>query len=58
MTLATELMVMMQNSVTRTARSWRKVTLLNNAEKMVASSNVASGTDRNVKQIYALIDKQ
>ena len=43
MTLATEHMVMMQNSVTRTARSWRKVTLLNNAEKMVASINVASG---------------
>ena len=43
MTLATELMAMMQNSVTRTARSWRKVTLLNNAEKMVASINVASG---------------
>ena len=41
--LATELMVMMQNSVTRTAKSWRKVTLLNNAERMVASSNVASG---------------
>ena len=40
---ATELMVMMQNSVIRTARSWRKVTLLNNAEKMVASINVASG---------------
>ena len=39
--LATELMVMMQNSVTRTAKSWRKVTLLNNAERMVASSNVA-----------------
>ena len=52
MTLATELMAMMQNSVTRTARSWRKVTLLSNAEKMVASSNVASGTDRNVKLMH------
>ena len=49
MTLATELMDMMQSSVTRTARSWRKVTLLSNAEKMMASLNAASGTDRNVK---------
>ena len=46
MTLATELMVMMQSSVIMTASSWRKVTLLNNAEKMVASSNVASGTGK------------
>ena len=49
MTLVTELMDMMQSSVIRTVRSWRKVTLLSNAEKMVASSNVALGTDRNVK---------
>ena len=48
-TLATELMDMMLRNVTKTARRGRPVILPNNAEKMVASSNVASGTDRNVK---------
>ena len=49
MTLAIELLDMMQKNAIRTARRRKKVPLPNNAEKMEASSNVASGTGRNVK---------
>ena len=40
---------MTRRSVTRTARSWRKVTLLKNAKRMVVYSNVASGRQENTK---------
>ena len=40
MTLATELMDMMQKSVTRTARKGKKVTLQKHVKIMVASLNV------------------
>ena len=49
MTLATELMDMMQKSVTRTARRGKKVTLLKNVKIMVASLNVASGSGPHIK---------
>ena len=43
MTLATELMDMMQKSVTWTARRGKKVPLLKDVKTMVASLNVALG---------------
>ena len=47
MTLAIELLDMMQKNVIRTAKRKKKVSLPNNAEKMEASSNVASDETRN-----------
>ena len=44
MTLATELMDMMQKSVTRTARRGKKVSLQRTVKLRVASLNVASGS--------------
>ena len=43
MTLATELMDMMQKSVTRTARRGKTVPLQGTVKKRVVSLNVASG---------------
>ena len=49
MTPATRSRDMTRRSVTRTARNWRKVTLLKNAKRMVVYSNVASGRQENTK---------
>ena len=47
MTRATKLLDMMPKSAMRTAKNWRKAILQSNAEKMEASSNVASDETRN-----------
>ena len=47
MTRATKLLDMMPKSAMRTANDWRKAILQTDAEKMEASSNVASDETRN-----------
>ena len=49
MTPAIRLKDIMWINATKTVRDWRKVILLNSAEKMVDSLNVASGNRRKVK---------